>query len=367
MDEPLARKYRPAHFSDLVGQRAQFAILQRMVEAGRVPPVLCFSGPSGTGKTSTARILARAVEAGDVIEIDAASNGGVEKVRELLASIRFSTGGQYRVVILDEAQSITQHGYEALLTTLEEPPENTIFVLTTTKPHKIPETIQSRMVEFAFRSITAGDIAQRLAYIATQESIRVERDLVLHLANRAGGNLRSAVQSLDLVSRAGVETLRDYLDLAGDGDPAPRLLAELMGGDHDRIFKTLDDLLSKVASPTQISVDLIALIRDLFVIKAGGDLPQGQRLEIRKQLASRIDQDRLMLCIKVLWETRIKLRQSEDPAGNLTLALILMSEALSRGNPSRVAPSAVSSPETPKPATRRLTLAEMQRDRERTQ
>lgn len=361
--KPLHLKYRPATFSDMVGQRSHFAILQRMAEAGKVPSVLCFSGPSGTGKTSTARILATAVEAMDVIEIDAASNGGVEKVRELLAILRTSTGGPYRFVILDEAQSITQQGFEAFLKTLEEPPEQTIFVLTTTQPHKIPDTIQSRMIEFQFRSITAGDIAQRLAYVAQKEEIKVERDLVLHLANRAGGNLRAALQSLDLAWRAGIETLRAYLDHAGEGDPAPILLATMMTGDHARIFDVLDDQLSRVASVSQITADLIALIRDLFVLKAGGVLPEGQRFEVRKQLASRIDQDRLLLCIKVLWETRTKLRQAEDPTGNLTLSLILMSDALARGNPARHVPPTVSSTETPKPAPRKLSLADMQRDR----
>lgn len=361
VSEPLHLKYRPATFSDLVGQRAHFAILQRMAETGKVPPVLCFSGPSGTGKTSTARILSRAVDAQDVIEIDAASNGGVQQVRELLTILRTASGGQYRFVILDEAQSITQHGFEAFLKTLEEPPENTIFVLTTTAPHKIPDTIRSRMIQFSFRSVTAGDIAQRLAHIATQEKLQVERDLVLHLANRASGDLRSAIQSLDLAARSEITTLREYLDLSGDGDPAPVLLATMMTGDHARIFSVLDELLSRSASAPQISADLIELIRDLFVIKAGGNLPEGQRFEVRKQLASRLDQDRLMICIKVLWETRTKLRQSEDPVGNLTLALILMTEAISRGNPARITPPTVSSPETTTTAPEKMTLAEMQR------
>lgn len=360
MTEPLALKYRPTTFEDMVGQRYAAAILKRMVETERVPAGLLFSGPSGVGKTTAARILAHALDAGDIIEVDAASNGGVAEVRKLLDTVRYSLGGAYRIVILDEAQSITKQGFEALLKTLEEPPENTIFVLCSTEPYKIPESIKSRLIEFEFRAITSGDVASRLAVIAVREEIKVERALVLHLANRADGNLRTAVQELDKVSRAGIERLEAYIDVHGEGDTGPQLLSALMTNDHIRIFRIVEDQLAKVASPAQLASSLIETIRDLFIVKAGGDLPDGQGFEIRKQLASRLDQEKLLLAMRVLWELRTKVRATEDPRGNLDIALVLIAEAISRGNPARVVP-AVHSEQPPKPAPRKLSLAEMQR------
>ena len=360
MSETLALKYRPTTFEDVVGQRYTTAILKRMVETERVPTGLLFSGPSGVGKTTAARILAATMDAGEVIEVDAASNGGVAEIRKLLDTVRYSLGGSHRIVILDEAQSISKQGFEAFLKTLEEPPENTIFVLCSTEPYKIPEAIKSRVIEFEFRALTAGDIASRLAGIAVKEQLRVERDLVLHLANRADGNLRTAVQALDMVDRAGIETLAQYIDLRGEGDTGPQLLAALMTNDHARIFQITDEQLTKVASPGQLAASLIETIRDLFVIKAGGTLPEGQGYEIRKQLAARLDQEKLLLAIRVLWELRTKVRVSEDPRGNLDIALVLIAEAISRGNPARVVPAVHSEAPTKAPP-RKLSLAEMQR------
>jgi DNA polymerase III subunit gamma/tau len=360
--ESLALKYRPTTFDDMVGQRYEAAILRRMVETDSVPFAMLFSGPSGVGKTTAARILANSMDAGDVIEVDAASNGGVAEVRKLLDTVRYSLGGAYRVVILDEAQSITRQGFEAFLKTLEEPPENTVFVLCSTEPFKIPPAVMSRVIEFEFKAVTAGDVASRLATIAVREQIKVERELVLHLANRADGNLRTAIQSLDKVARAGIETLREYVELAGEGDAGPQILAALMTNDHARIFRIVEDQLTKVASPAQIAADLISTIRDLFVLKAGGELPDGQGTEFRKQLAARLDQEKLLLAMRVLWEVRTKVRVAEDPRGNLDIALVLIAEAISRDNPARVTPPVHSEQPTPtKTAPRKLTLAEMQR------
>jgi DNA polymerase-3 subunit gamma/tau len=358
--EPLHLKYRPTSFDDVVGQRYEIAMLRRMVETGTVPPAVLFAGPSGVGKTSAARILADAVKAGDVIEVDAASNGGVEQVRKILDTVRYSLGGAYRVVIFDEAQSITRQGFEAFLKTLEEPPANTIFVLCSTEPYKIPDNVLGRLIEFEFKAVTAGDVASRLATIAVKEQIQVERALVLHLANRANGNLRSAVQALDKVSLAGLKTLDEYIEAVGEGDVGPRLLAALMTNNIPQVFEVVEDQLSKVASPTQLAAELIATLRDLLIIRSGGTLPESQGYEIRKQLASRLDVDKIMLALRVLWELRTKVRASEDPRGNLDIALVLIAEAISRGNPARVIPP-VHSAQEPKPAARKLSLADMQR------
>ena len=182
MADPLHLKYRPQTFADIIGQRFHTVVLGRMVELDQVPQGLLFSGPSGTGKTTTARIIAAGLKASDVIEVDAASNGGVAEVRKLLDVVKYSTGGSYRVVILDEAHSITKQGFEVLLKTLEEPPPATIFVLLTTEPHKIPPAVLSRLLEFQFRSVTAAAILDRLKFIVAQEGLETDIRLLAHLA-----------------------------------------------------------------------------------------------------------------------------------------------------------------------------------------
>lgn len=374
MAEPLALKYRPKSFQDMIGQRLNAIVLQQMVSAEQVPSALLFSGPSGVGKTTAARILASAMEATDTIEIDAASNGGVGEVRKLLDVVRYSTGGSWRVVILDEAQSITRQGFEAFLKTLEEPPAGTVFVLVTTEPHKIPDTILSRLVEFQFRAIPASEVLDRLVVIAQRESIDIEPDLLHHLAQRADGNVRTAIQALDMAARARVRTVQQYKTLAGEHDPAPSLLAALMTGNHERIFALLDEQLSTIGSPGQIAAELVSCIRDLFVMKAGGSLSvTGASFDSRRELALRLEQERLLFAVKTLWEVKTRIRGSDDPRGTLELALILIAEAFTRG---KATPTPAAAPQQPLPTSatpqaaevprtqpRKLSLAELQRER----
>lgn len=362
MSDALVLKYRPTTFQELVGQKLNAVVLQQMVDTGSVPSGLLFSGPSGVGKTSAARILASAMGATDTIEVDAASNGGVAEVRKLTEVVRYSTGGSYRVVILDEAHSITRQGFEAFLKTLEEPPAGTVFVLVTTEPHKIPETIQSRLVEFRFRAVSAGEVRDRLVAVAVAEQLPQSPQLLAHLAQQADGNVRSALQALDMAVRAGLKSVPEYQEMVGEHDPAPAMLAALMTGDSGHIFSLLDEQLSTVGSPGVIQAKLVSCIRDLFVLKAGGKLSvAGAAFESRKALAQRLEQERLMMAVRVLWEVKTRLRGADDPRGNLELALILIAEAFTRGK-------AVAAPATPAPAPqsntppeppKKLTLAEM--------
>jgi len=363
MSESLALKYRPQSFDDVIGQPMTAVVLDQMVKQEQVPQGLLFSGPSGVGKTTAARILALQMEA-DVIEIDAASNGGVDQVRKLQEVVRYSTGGAYRVVILDEAQSITRQGFETLLKTLEEPPVGTIFVLVTTEQYKIPRVVLSRLIEFQFLSVTPGAIFDRLKLIRDREGITIEPHLLAFLAQQSEGNVRTAIQGLDMAVRADVTTLEGYRRLVRDQDSAPELLQALTTGNHAHIFEVLDRQLSTVGSPAQVSASLVSCIRDLFILKAGGELRRsGNGLEIRKQLARGLEQDRLLLAVRTLWDIRTKLKGSEDPRGNLELALILVAEAFTRGK--TPAPNANQLPEssTPDPVPssppRKLTLADL--------
>lgn len=359
-DAPLPIKYRPTTFDMLIGQRINSVVLGRMVETSKVPPALLFSGPSGVGKTTAARVLAASMGASDVIEIDAASNGGVEQVRKLLDVSRYSTGGSYRVLVLDEAQSISRQGFEALLKTLEEPPSNTIFVLVTTEPGKIPGTVLSRLVEFQFRSIADSDILDRLTVVAHKESISAEFPLLNHIVRRAAGNMRTALTALDQVWRAGVSTLEDYQALTGEHDPAPALLSACVTGNHAKVFEVLDSQMSTSGSPGQIVTSLITCLRDLMVLRSGGTLKiTGEDYEVRRGLALALEQERLLAAVRLLWDIKTKIRV-DDPRGTLEMVLVLITDVFTRGRdlPPRVVAPLVAS--TDAPVSRRMTLADLQ-------
>ena len=367
MAEPLHLKYRPQTFSHIIGQSYNAAVLERMVELHDVPAGLLFAGPSGTGKTTVARLIAKGLDATDVIEVDAASNGGVTEIRKLLEVVKYSTGGSYRIVILDEAHSITPQGFEALLKTLEEPPPGTIFILASTEPHKVPKPVRSRLIEFQFRSVTAAAILDRLRYISAQESLDMDVKLLAHLAQLSKGNVRTAIQSLDMAVRAEVTSLAGYQRLAGEADPGPALLAALTTGDHGHIFALLESQLSTIGSPAVIQSELVATIRDLFVLKSSGQLGvTGTALESRKELARLIEQERLLFAIRTLWDLKTKLRVSDDPRGNLELAVILIAEAFTRGKaPRQPQPPQQVAEATPAPAqpAKKLSLSDLQRSR----
>jgi len=358
---PLALKYRPTTFDGLVGQRLNSKILQRMVDTGKVPPALLFSGQSGVGKTTAARVLATQLGAADFIEVDAASNGGVDQIRKLMDMARYSTGGSYRILVLDECHSITKYGFEALLKTLEEPPVNTIFVLVTTEPHKIPDTVLSRLVEFQFRAVSDADVLDRVVSVAHSEGIEVDRELLVQLVRRSDGNVRTALNALDRVSRAGVSTLGEYLELVRDFDVCPSLLGACASGDHPKMFEILDTYLSSVGSPHQVSIELTSCLRDILVLRAGGALKvDGDSFEARRNLALALEQERILAAIKVMWEIKTNYRD-DDPRGSLEMALVLISEAFTRGRTvpsSPLSPQSVPQPETSVP--RKLTLAELQ-------
>ena len=240
----LYRQWRPKSFSDLVGQEHVSQTLAQAIETGRVGHAYLFSGPRGTGKTSTAKILAKALncEAGptpepcgvcescrrvnegtslDVFEIDAASNRGIDEIRELRETIQFApVNGRYKVYIIDEVHMLTAEAFNALLKTLEEPPAQVVFILATTEIHKVPATIQSRCQRYDFKRIAAEVIAARLRYVADQSDIAAEDAALSLIAQGAAGGLRDALSTLDqcatLAESVVTEQLvRDILGLVG--------------------------------------------------------------------------------------------------------------------------------------------------------
>ncbi|MDD5675390.1 MAG: DNA polymerase III subunit gamma/tau, partial [Chitinivibrionales bacterium] len=217
----FARKWRPKTFEDLVGQDHITATLRAAIEKDRIAHAFIFSGTRGVGKTTTARILARALNCDkgptinpcgecascksitggssfDVLEIDGASNNSVDDIRELRENVSYSAmTGKYRIYVIDEVHMLSKSAFNALLKTLEEPPPNVIFIFATTEPHKIPATIHSRCQRYDFKRISSEQIAGRLIYICEQEHIAFQREALQLIARKASGSMRDALSLLD--------------------------------------------------------------------------------------------------------------------------------------------------------------------------
>lgn len=350
----------------MIGQKATAVVLHRMVETDRVPSGLLFSGVRGSGKTSAARILASSLDAGDVIEVDAASKGSVTDVRDMIEMLRYSSGGSKRVVIYDEAHSMSKEAFNALLKTLEEPPAGVIFVLVTTEPEKIPATVKSRLMEFVFRRVSVAEISERLDAVAQREGVDASPELIAFLAERADGSVRDALMMLDQCHRADISTKSSFLNLAGERDVAPILVRAMLTGDHAYIFETVDELSQRVPDPSKLVSGIVGVLKDVLVLRAGGKVsasPAG--LTARSELAKFLEPERVLAAMRLLWDLKTKARQSTDPRGNLDLALVLVSEVLTRGREGTVNRPARSStqPVVPVPqepeVQRKLSLDEL--------
>lgn len=348
----LALKYRPTRFEDLVGQRAVQVFLPAMIAQNAVPTALRFEGSRGTGKTTTARILAAALnceaESGkpcgscasclatfagsslDVIEIDAASNGLVADIRELRDRVRYRASSNCRVVILDEAQSISDAGFNALLKTLEEPPDGTVFILCTTEPSRIPVTVASRCMPFSFSRLAVADIAGQLAAIARREGFAVDQDLLSLLAERADGAMRDAIMLLDQISRVGITTGEQYQRLLGYADHAPAILGALASGQLVAAFERLDHAISHLANPNSLVNDMIGCLRDVLVLRCGADINKtGVALADRQTLALALESPLAVAALRILWELKTKARL-DDARSNLELAVVMLHDVLSK-------------------------------------
>lgn len=363
MTEVLALKYRPKTFSEVIGQRINAVVLDRMVSSGNVPPGLLFTGPRGSGKTSMARILGNALGSTEFIEVDAASHGLVADVRSMIDSLRYSSGSEYRIVIYDEAHSMTKEAFNALLKTLEEPPASTIFILVTTEPDKIPETVKSRLMEFSFRKISPKEIIARLEEIQSREGILADIELLHYISERADGSARDAIMMLDQCWKAGVSDKETFLEMTGEENVAPELVLAMLSGDHAHVFQVADDLAQRVPDPYRLAAQVTNVLKDVLVLKAGGSVT-GRSADVLKTIALHLEAERIVAGMKMLWDLRTRVKASTDPRGNLDLALTLITDIFTQGR-QLVQPKAtfkkieqpVSAP-TPE-ESRRLTLAEL--------
>ncbi|MHB9004694.1 MAG: DNA polymerase III subunit gamma/tau [Coriobacteriia bacterium] len=396
--QSLYRKYRPATFNDLVGQSHIVRTLRNAVADGSVAHAYLFTGPRGTGKTTTARILAKALlcEKGptpdpdatcqqcmevaedrhpDVFEIDAASNTGVDNVRdEIIKRLAYaSTRGGYRVYIIDEVHMLSQSAFNALLKSIEEPPPNVVFVLCTTHPHKVPETIQSRCQRFDFHRIGMDDLVGRLGHISENEGIKVAPGAHLLIARHAAGGMRDAITTLEqLAAFTGDDiSLDDVEGLLGEVDTA--LLFEVTdlvaARDVAGCFGFVSRLVQTGIDITDFVRDFTSHVRDLYVTAAVGD-PTGLVETTSDQLGRLVAQaslfgvDRLARILGLLGELGAELRWSSDPRlslevsftrmarpeGELTLdSLAERVDALEHANPVASAQSSVPAASAPAP------------------
>jgi DNA polymerase-3 subunit gamma/tau len=365
VSDSLALKYRPREFSDIIGQRLTAVVLEQMVKVNRIPTGLLFSGIHGSGKTSAARILASKVTGENaeasaglrVIEIDAASNGTVGDIRALIETLRYDVGSEHRVVILDEAQSMTREAFNALLKTLEEPPAGTIFILNTTEPDKIPDTVKSRLMEFEFSRVAPAEILDRLALIATAEKINVTVDLLELLSDRANGSVRDAIVLLDQISVAGIRTKEEFAELSGDKDTASPLLFAFLTGDLGQSYQALEVQMRLTGDPSRISSSLVGGLRDILVLRSGGTIKaRGLALQARNQLAHKLSSEQVLEALKLLWDLKTKIRPSEDALENLELVVGLLTRILA----SQIKETPIVAPIQEEKVEERLSLSDLQ-------
>ncbi len=364
MAEFLATKHRPSAFDQLIGQDFTALILSKMVETGKIPTGLLFSGPSGTGKTTAARILASALGSeSSVIEVDAASNRGVDHTRQIAATLRFASPDGFRVIILDEAHNLTPQAFDALLKTLEDPPPNSVFILVTTEPDSIPDDAKSRLIEFEFRKVPSGIISAYLRHVSELESIPVDDDVLTHVASTSNGSVRRALMSLDKVSIAGISTYEDYQHSLRHVDFAPVLFEAMLSGNHAKVFAVLDDVSASIASPDHIVSELLSLMRDILILRSNGSLDASDgEAAVRKRLTYAVDRERIIVALRLLWDLRTKVRTTEDQRRNLDLVVILLTDVLARGrNQTEQTPSVDSKTEPEEVSSKKLTLSDMQR------
>lgn len=292
--QALYRKYRPKTFSDVCGQEHITRVLQSEVESGKIGHAYLFTGTRGTGKTTCAKILSRAVncenpkggnpcgecdmcrmilsdEATDIVEIDAASNNGVDNIRELREQVVFSpAAAKYRVYIIDEVHMLSSGAFNALLKTLEEPPEHVVFILATTEVHKLPATILSRCQRFDFRRIDSEVIAERVKYVAEKEGLSVTDDAATLIAAVADGGMRDALSILDLCAGSGEEiteaTVSSVCSMAGN-DYLLNLADYIKSGDKEGALTLLDKLHNSSVDMTRLLNELTSHFRDIMIIK----------------------------------------------------------------------------------------------------
>ncbi|MGQ9647004.1 MAG: DNA polymerase III subunit gamma/tau [Thermodesulfobacteriota bacterium] len=353
----LARKWRPQVFEEVIGQRPITQTLQNAISQNRVAHAFLFTGARGVGKTSTARILAKALncEQGpainpcnqcsscleissgtsmDVIEIDGASNRGIDEIRELRENVRYTPAkSRYKIYIIDEVHMLTREAFNALLKTLEEPPPHIIFVFATTEPHKIPATILSRCQRYDFKRIPMREILQSLRKIVEEEKIQISQKALLSITEESEGSLRDAQSLLDQVISYGGREIRDedVTEVLGliDRKILKDTIEAIAGRNAERCMEVVEQVYHYGVDLQHFCRELLQYLRDLILIKVSQhpeglmELPE-EEMEILRRQADQFQFDQLNHLFNLLLKGEEEIAQSTFPRTMLEMTLIRM-------------------------------------------
>ena len=352
----LYRKFRPNEFEDVKGQDAIVRTLKNQINADRIGHAYLFCGTRGTGKTTVAKIFAKAVNcehpvdgspcgecamcksiaAGtsmNVIEIDAASNNGVDNIREIREEVTYRpTEGKYKVYIIDEVHMLSIGAFNALLKTLEEPPEYVIFILATTEAHKIPITILSRCQRYDFKRISIETIAARLRELIDKEGWDVEDKAVRYIAKMADGSMRDSLSLLDQCAAFYMNETLTYdhvLEVLGavDTEVFSRLLRQLLAMDVHQVIETVDELVMQGRELSQLAADFTWYLRNLLLVKSSDNMEDvldvsSENLALLKEEAQMIDSDTLIRYIRIFSDLTNQLKYATQKRVLLEVTLI---------------------------------------------
>ncbi len=358
----LARKYRPQKFSEVIGQEHVTRTLQNAIEQGRTAHGYIFSGHRGIGKTTVARILAAALNcrstdhpvpepcgicescteirvgnAVDVIEIDAATNRGIDEIRELREAARYRPArDRFKIYILDEAHQITDAAFNALLKTLEEPPDHIVFMLATTQPEDIPQTIRSRCQHFSFRAVKFDDIVGQLRDLLTREKIEADDDALALLAEAGDGSMRDALSILDqaIASSSGKLTADSVRNLVGAA-PAhilEHVMQAVSESKSEEILRQIDHLISEGHSPTHFARQMVRFLRNATIARIAGknsallQISNEERERVAR-VAELFGEEDLTRHLQIMLRTHGELGYKQEQRFHLELGLLKMAHA----------------------------------------
>lgn len=358
MYQALYRKYRSQRFDDMVGQTIISTTLKKTVDSGKISHAYLFSGPRGTGKTSAAKIFAKAMNCpnqvdgepcnqcdicrditkgslDDVIEIDAASNNGVDEIRDIRDKSTYAPSrATYKVYIIDEVHMLSTGAFNALLKTLEEPTENVVFILATTELHKIPATILSRVQRFEFKAIKLADIREHMASVLDEESVPYDKDALTLIARRAEGGMRDALSILDQalslstdqgVSREIAEEITGSISLVS----LDAYVESLMISDTTAALNHLEIIFDQGKSMSRFVTDLLQYLRDLLIVQSGGENTHISPI-FEANLA--LESQTIFDMIDVVTDGLQQIKQGTHPKIYAEMLTIRLSERIAKGS-----------------------------------